>query len=58
MIRAYYAAYELAGHHEYDVVLLDDEVPEQAGLINSGFFNELVNPERSDGAAEDANRAG
>ena len=58
MIHAYYAAYELAGHHEYDVVLLDDEVPEEAGLINSGFFTQLVSPERSNGAAEDANRAG
>lgn len=58
MVRVFYAAHNLAGYHEYDVVLLDDAIPEEEGLVQSGFFVQLVTPERFNGDVQDPNRAG
>lgn len=57
MTRVFYATHSNGAYNEGVVVLLDDAVPEEWGLINSGYFKQIVTPEASD-AVEDPNRAG
>lgn len=56
--RVYYATHSTAPYTEGRVVLLDDAIPEEWGLANSGYFEQIKTPEVYEDAAEDPNRAG
>ena len=58
MIKVYYATHELAGHPLNRVVLLDDSIPEEAGLMQSGYFEQIKTPERHDDEPQSPDRAG
>lgn len=55
-VRVYWATHNLAGYNQGAVVLLDDTVPEEYGLTQTGYFEQLVTPEDPD-AAEGPDRA-
>lgn len=56
--RVYYATHSTASYTEGRVVLFDDEIPEEWGLANSGYFEQIVTPEVQDDAPEDQDRTG
>lgn len=56
MIKAYYATTNVGRYKEFRVVVLDDERHDDAGLIATGYFQEIKEPER--GRPEGAHRAG
>jgi hypothetical protein len=58
MIGVFYATHELAGYPLNRVVLLDDTIPEEFGLIQSGYFEQINTPERHDNEPQSPNRAG
>jgi hypothetical protein len=58
VIKAYYASHNTGAHREGAVVLLDDEVPEQYGLTQTGYYVQLKTPERADGEVQGEDRAG
>lgn len=58
MQRVYYATHNVGAYLEGAVVLLDDELPEELGLAESGYFARIVTPEKVDGPAESPDRAG
>lgn len=44
----YYATHNVSGFKEGAVLILDDADPEDAGLMASGYFAEIKEPERAD----------
>lgn len=58
MIKVYYATHELAAYPRNSVVLLDDDIPEEAGLAQSGYFEQIKTPERHDDEPQSPDRAG
>jgi hypothetical protein len=55
-VRVYYATHSTGSYKEGEVVLLDDEIPYEAGLSQTGYFEQIKTPECRDGAAESADR--
>lgn len=48
MKRLFYATHHVSGYTETQVVIFDDADPVEAGLIESGYFKEIKEPERAD----------
>jgi hypothetical protein len=44
-VRAYYATHSTGSYREHAVLLLDDEIPEERGLAETGYFVQLKTPE-------------
>lgn len=59
VIKAYWVSHANGNYQEYGIALLDDAVPEQRGLANTGYFVRLETPEEPQhGEAEGEDRAG
>jgi hypothetical protein len=57
MIKVYYATHNTGSYGEGEVVLLDDEIPYEAGLTRTGYFEQIKTPEPHDGPTEGPDRA-
>jgi hypothetical protein len=57
MIKVYWAKYATASYREFSVVLLDDDIPQEAELARSGYFEQIHTPEWHDGGSEGPDRA-
>lgn len=56
-VHAYFARYSTATYPEGVVLLLDDEIPQERDLANTGYFQQIKTPEQVDGPAESPDRA-
>lgn len=57
MIKVYYAAHATADYPEGAVLVLDDDNERDRGLATTGYFVQLVTPEKANDPAESADRA-
>ena len=46
MKRAFYATIDVAGYKKYQVVLLTNDDETHAGLMRTGYFEEIATPAR------------
>lgn len=56
MIKVYYATHNTPSYGEGCVVLFDDDIEQERGLAESGYFQQIITPERNDGPVESADR--
>jgi hypothetical protein len=56
-VRVYYATHSTGSYREGVVVLFDDAIPQEQGLSQSGYFEQIKTPETDDDT-EGADRAG
>lgn len=55
-VQVYYATHSTGSFNEGEVVLLDDEIPYERGLSQTGYFERIKTPETFDGPAESPDR--
>jgi hypothetical protein len=48
MLKAIYATHESAKYRKHQVVVIDTDKPEEYGLLLSGYFAEIPEPEERD----------
>lgn len=58
MLRTFYATHELAGHKKGSVIVVDDTDPHGWGLVQSGYFAEIVEPEGQPDGEQGSDRTG
>lgn len=56
-VGVYYATHSTGAYNEGEVILLDDAIPEERGLADTGYFVQIKTPEHHDGETEGPDRA-
>jgi hypothetical protein len=47
-VRVFYATHSTGSYREGDVVLFDDTIPQELGLSQTGYFEQIKTPETID----------